>query len=97
MEEKIRAAFNQDTQEESPMRGVAGQEMIGEQVDDIANRFTHHPPRHWQAEKYVAIRDTAKAFARLIKQTCPTCRETSLALTKLEETVMWANAGVARH
>jgi hypothetical protein len=45
----------------------------------------------------VEIRDTAKHLAELLLRRCPASRERSLALTKLEESVMWANASIARH
>ena len=38
----------------------------------------------------------AEEFAGFIDDNCPDCREKSLAITKLEEVVMWANAGLAR-
>jgi hypothetical protein len=62
---------------------------------DIANRFTYHKPEGSQPERYVAIRDKAKELAELIAQTSHESREQSLALTKLQEAVMWANAGIA--
>jgi hypothetical protein len=63
---------------------------------DLENRFTYHPPQPGQPEKYEDIRDTAKTLAYLISAECPNSREKSLALTKLEEAVMWANAAIAR-
>ena len=66
-------------------------------MDDLERRFTYHPPKGDQPKKYEEIRDTAKVFARLIDEHCPNSREKSLAFTKLEETVMWANASIARN
>lgn len=63
---------------------------------DIENRFTYHKPTEEQAVKYPVIRDKAKELAYIIKKNVPTGREQSLALTKLEEVVMWANAGISR-
>jgi hypothetical protein len=65
--------------------------------NDIEKRFTYHPPKAGQPEKYVAIREKAKELAYLIDTTCPTSRESSLALTKVEECVFWANASIARN
>lgn len=62
----------------------------------IETNFTYHPPKDGQPEKYQRIRDKAKDLAYLIDQLCPPSREQSLAMTKLEEAVMWANAGIAR-
>ena len=30
--------------------------------DDIKNRFTHHPPKEDQADRYVKIRETGKKW-----------------------------------
>ena len=38
-----------------------------------------------------------KELAYLIDGICPNSREKSLAMTKLEESVMWANASIARN
>jgi hypothetical protein len=64
---------------------------------DIANRFTYHAPKPGQPEKYSELRGEALAMAQTINALCPDSREKSLALTKLEETVMWANAAIARN
>lgn len=66
-------------------------------MDKIKNAFTYHPPKPGQPEKYQAIRDMAKELAYLIDELVPDSREKSLAQTKLEESVMWANAGIARN
>lgn len=63
----------------------------------IENAFTYHSPKEGQPEKYTAIRDKAKELAYLIDEMVPDSREKSLAITKLEECVMWANAGIARN
>ena len=63
---------------------------------DLENRFTYHAPKEGQPEKYVSIRSHAKACADVINNLCPESREKSLAITKLEEAVFWANASIAR-
>ncbi len=63
---------------------------------DLDKRFTYHPPKSGQPDKYVRIRDNAKELAELINTLAPESREKSLAITKLEEAVMWANASIAR-
>lgn len=63
----------------------------------IAASFVYHPPKDDQAVRYVAIRDHAKIIADLIVRTTPPSREQSLALTNLEQAVMWANAAIARN
>lgn len=64
--------------------------------DQIENAFVYHKPRSEDLDKFLDIRQKAKAFALLIAGHCPPSRETSTALSKLEEVVMWANAGIAR-
>ena len=65
-------------------------------ADEFDIIFNHHPPRPEQIPKYTELRRTARDFAFLIEASCPDCRERSLAITKLEEALMWANAAVAR-
>lgn len=64
---------------------------------DLDVRFTYHAPKPGQAERYGQIRDSGKALAELVLQLCPPSRETSLALTKIEEAIFWANAAIARN
>ena len=68
-----------------------------EQLDQNAKAFTYHEPKDGQAERYVRVRDTAGSLAHLFVTNCPRSRELSVALTKLEEAVMWANAAIARN
>ena len=63
----------------------------------IENNFTYHAPKEGQPVRYVALRDKAKELALLIDKECPASGEKSLALTKLEEAVMWANSAIARN
>lgn len=64
---------------------------------DLENRFSYHKPNDEQQKIYPLIRDKSKEFAYLIKKYVPNSREQSCALTKLEEVVMWANAGISRN
>lgn len=64
---------------------------------EIEKNFKYHAPKEGQPEKYNALRDKAKELAYLIDELCPDSREKSLALTKLEESNMWANASIARN
>ena len=68
-----------------------------EEQEEMEKRFTYHAPLDGQPEKYEKIRKTAKDLAWLLHSSCPRSRELSLALTKLEESVMWANAAIARN
>lgn len=64
--------------------------------NDLEKRFTYHKPTPEKAEKFPVIRNKAKELAYLLEEFVPNCREKSLAITKLEEVVMWANAGISR-
>lgn len=64
---------------------------------DFDRNFTYHAPKPGQPERYESIRAKAKELAILISESCPPGRERSLAFTKLEESVMWANASIARN
>ena len=64
--------------------------------DTIDNNFKYHAPKEGQPEIYNIIRESGKAMAECIDRHCPGSREKSLAMTKLEESVMWANAAIAR-
>ena len=63
---------------------------------DIESRFTYHSPTEDKIKKYPLLRNKAKELAYLIEELCPQGREKSLAMTILEEVIMWANAGIAR-
>ncbi len=64
--------------------------------DWINVRFNTHPVGKNQTLDMAAIRDRARDMADQISASCPDGREKSLALTKLEESMFWANAGIAR-
>ena len=63
----------------------------------IENNFQYHSPKDDQPARYEQIRDEAKRLAETILHLTRPSGEQSLALTKLEEAVMWANAGIARN
>jgi hypothetical protein len=63
----------------------------------IENNFIYHAPKEGQPAKYETIRGTAKELAYCFDANCPESREKALAMTKLEEAVMWANAAIARN
>jgi hypothetical protein len=65
-------------------------------VKHIERAFNYHKPKEERVIDFNTIRATAKDLAFLIDDVCPVCREQSLAITKLEECVMWAIAAIAR-
>lgn len=64
---------------------------------DLDKIYTYHAPKPGQPEKYQALRNKAKELAQLIVDSCPESRERSVALTNLETTIFWVNAGIARN
>jgi hypothetical protein len=61
----------------------------------IEKSFTYHAPNPKQVLQYEKLREEAKKLAYIIAATCPDSREKSLAMTKLEEAIMFANKAVA--
>ena len=65
-------------------------------VQQIERCFTYHAPKPQQVDRFYELRKRAKELATVYAELCPPGRETSLALTHLEQSVMWANAAIAR-
>ena len=63
---------------------------------ELLIRFRYHPPHDDQIDRYQQIRALALVLAQEIAHSVPDCRERALAFTNLEQTVFWANAGIAR-
>lgn len=63
---------------------------------ELDKNFTYHAPKPGQPEIYTQLRKAMKDAAELVCHLCPASRERSVALTKLEEAMFWANASVAR-
>jgi len=62
------------------------------------DRFKHHPPTGPATiERHQSVREMADSAFKVIEDMCPGSREKSLAITKLEEAMMWANAAIARN
>lgn len=71
--------------------------ITNEELERVLNNLRHHPPFGTQEARYESIRGRARAFAVHLYERCPPSRELSLALTHLEDAVMWANAAIARN
>lgn len=66
------------------------------QHDDIAHRFAFHPADEQRGLTHGSIRARIGAAAHAVADLTPPGREQAVALTKLEEAMMWANAAIAR-
>ena len=63
----------------------------------IENNFTFHPFKNDQRERCKQLHEKAKELALLINQLTPASPEQSLALTQVEDSVMWATAAIVRN
>lgn len=67
------------------------------QTSDLNHRFAYHPPKGDSVKlAHEDIRASCRELAGIIDERCPDGREKSAAMTKLEETMFWANAAIAR-
>ena len=67
-------------------------------VEDLAHRFNYHPPlTDVRRRQHELVRADCLALAQTLDEALPDGREKSLAITKIEEAMFWANAALARH
>lgn len=65
---------------------------------DIENRFAFHPATtDEKRDAHTSIRQNCKVLADFLNEKLPEGREKSLAITHLEDVMMWANASLARN
>lgn len=65
-------------------------------MDDLDRRFDYHAPDDLAKAAHSLTREMAKSFAGFATDLGES-REISLALTKIEEAMMWLNAHIARN
>lgn len=68
-------------------------------IQDFRRRCRYYKPASKEvARDHELVREAISICGGLIAERVGlACRELSLALTKLEEAMMWANAAIARH
>lgn len=67
--------------------------MLG--TDEINHRFGFHAGTSVTIPKHEKIREAYKVFAEFLDENLPDGRAKSTTMTKLQESSMWANFGVA--
>lgn len=66
--------------------------------EDLDNRFRYYPPKTEEVRQlHSEVRDQCWALARFLREILPASREKLTAITKLEETMYWSNAALARN
>lgn len=65
---------------------------VQEQIDHV---FKYHPPKPEQIQQYTNLRDAARDFALFIEEICPPSADRTIAIRKVREAVMFANASIA--
>ena len=64
---------------------------------DLENRFGYHPPKDDATKsQHELVRGLCFGLAMELVSLVPAGRELALAVTAVEEAMMWANAGIAR-
>lgn len=67
-------------------------------VAQLHHNLTNHAPASPEiVARFEGIRADARSLGETILEYAPESRERSLAITHLEQTVMWAVAGIARN
>lgn len=72
--------------------------MIGnDSPKEIFERFSFHPGTAVTGPKHDEVRAKMRVIALWVVDDIPASRERSLALTALQEAMMWCNAAIAIH
>lgn len=67
------------------------------ELDVLREIFTYHAPSPYQHDHYEAIRASALSLAITIYNAVPKCADRTVAIRKVREAVMTANAAIALH
>lgn len=71
--------------------------MDSEALKRLEHNTTHHQVSPAQLGQLARVRMAIFVLGHKLLELVPDGRERSLALTKLEEVMFWADAGIARH
>ena len=71
--------------------------VISDNNPELAHRFKFHPANDDITKaQHSVVRNLCGELAQELDQIVPSGREKALAMTNLEQTMMWANAAIAR-
>jgi hypothetical protein len=76
-------------------RALLGVEKVPIGPEELENWFTYHAPSPDQLPKYEMIRAKALEFAKAIVNNTPPSADQTVAIRKVREAVMIANASIA--
>ena len=66
--------------------------------EDIEHRFAFHAATTQEKrDEHTSVRQQCRQLADALNEALPDGREKSVAVTKLEEVMFWANAAIARN
>lgn len=68
-----------------------------ERRQDLVNRFNYHAPSPEAKVHHEKVREILLEVAVSLTVLVPAGREQAVVLTKIEEAMFWANAGIARN
>lgn len=75
---------------------VTGEAMFQKPTDtQLENKFAHHAPKGDQAERYAENRKKFLVLAKHVRDVTPCSPEQTLAIGRLYEAMMLANAAIA--
>ena len=63
--------------------------------DTLVELFTYHSPKGDQQDRYERVRYAARQFAEILVDCVPESADRTVAIRKLRECVMTANAAIA--
>lgn len=66
-------------------------------IEELEKRYNAHSVTPEAVEGLEQVRKMCRSLSGALVQIVPESRELSVALTKLEEVMFWANAGIARN
>lgn len=72
-------------------------EFRGMDLDRLLHNMTNHPMTPWDVTKVEELRQRFKGLGAAVLKSCPESRERSVALTQLEDALMWSVASIARN